>query len=285
MPEGSTVWFGATVHRKTPDSAGALPDGYLTSTANDMARYLQMQLGDGSYRGTRLVSAAGLREMHTTATPTPPDIAAESTTGYGFGWATGTLGEQVLVAHDGDTTGYHANMALLPETAQAVVVLTSRNGQLTDRSSAYRAGLAALAGSPAPVPSSAFARTYLIVDAVAIAVLLAMAASVLRRRRWSARMQRRATRRGRLGTVAPAVALNLLFAALIYLGVFVGGGLLLGIPLSIRVLFGEVPDITVVVLLAVAFFLLKAVVHARLGLLATRHPSAVSPAPAEENGP
>ena len=286
MPEGSTVWFGVAVHRDTPDSAGALPDGYLISTANDMARYLQMRLGDDSYQGTRLVSAAGLREMHTAATPTPPDVAAESTPGYGFGWAAGTLSGHLLVAHDGDTTGYHANMALLPETGQAIIVLTSRNGFLTDPSSAYRAGVTALAESPAPAPSSASSRTYLIVDAVAVAVLLAMVASVLRRRRWSARMQRRAARRGRLGAVAPVVALDLLYAALIYLGVFVGGGLiLLGFPLTIRVMFGEVPDITTLVLLTVAFFLVKAAVDTRLGLRATRHAGEPSPAPAEENSP
>jgi CubicO group peptidase (beta-lactamase class C family) len=203
MPDGSTVWFGATIHQSTPDAVGALPDGYLTSTANDMAHYLKMQLGDGSYQGTRVVSAARLRDMHTAATPTPPDTAAESTTSYGFGWGIGKLDGHVLLAHDGDTTGYHANMALLPETGQAIVVLTASNGFLTDPSSAYRAGLTALVESPSPTPDSSFVRTYVIMDAVAFAVVLAMAVSLARRRRWSARVQRRGARRGRVGAVAP----------------------------------------------------------------------------------
>jgi CubicO group peptidase (beta-lactamase class C family) len=107
-----------------------LPDAQ--ATANDMAHYLQMQLGHGSCQGTRVVSAARLRDMHTAATPTPPDTAAESTTSYGSGWGIGKLDGHVLLAHDGDTTGYHANMALLPEAGQAIVVLTARNGFLTD---------------------------------------------------------------------------------------------------------------------------------------------------------
>jgi CubicO group peptidase (beta-lactamase class C family) len=271
MPEGSTVWFGATIHQNTPDAAGALPDGYLISTADDMAHYLQMQLGDGTYQHTRIVSAAGLRDMHTAAATTPPDMAAESTTSYGFGWGIGKLDGHVLLAHDGDTTGYHANMALLPETGQAIVVLTARNGFLTDASSAYRAGLTALVESPSPTPDSSFARTYVIVDAVALAVVLAMAVSLARRRRWSARVQRRAERRGRVGAVAPTVVVDLLLAVLVYEGVFTGVGILQqGFPFSVRVMFGYVPDVTALVLLAVAFFLLKAMVDASLGFLATR---------------
>jgi CubicO group peptidase (beta-lactamase class C family) len=278
MPEGSTVWFGATIHRNTPDAVGALPDGYLTSTANDMAHYLQMQLGDGSYHGERLVSAASLRDMHTAATPTPPDVVAESTSGYGFGWAVGKLDGHVLLAHDGDTTGYHANMALLPETGQAIVVLTSRNGFLTDPSSAYRAGLTAMVESPAPTPSSSFAWTYVIVDAVAVAVLLAMAVSLLRRGRWAARAQRKAARRGRVRAVAPTVLVDLLLAVLVYVGVFAGVGMMMqGFALSVGVTFAFAPDVTALVLLAVAFFLLKAVVDSCVGIVATRHHCEASP--------
>jgi CubicO group peptidase (beta-lactamase class C family) len=287
MPEGSTVWFGATIHQKTPDAVGALPDGFLTSTANDMAAYLQMQLGDGSYQGARLVSATSLQSMHTAATTTPADKAAESTTGYGFGWGVGKLDGHVLLAHDGDTSSYHSNMGLLPDTGQAIVVLTARNGALTDASSAFRAGLTALTGSHAPVPDSSFARTYLMLDAIAVAAVLAMAVSLLRRRRWWARVQRRPAKRGRLRAVAPTVLVDLLLAALIFVGVFAGGGILMqGFPFSVGVIFAFAPDVTSLVLLAVAFFLLKAIVDARLGLLATQHhcDPASEPAPAAGRG-
>jgi hypothetical protein len=245
-----------------------------------MAHYLQMQLRDGSYQGTRIVSAAGLRDMHTSAATTPPDTAAESTTSYGFGWGIGRLDGHLLLAHDGDTTSYHANMALLPETGQAIVVLTARNGFLSDPSSAYRAGLTALVESPSPTPDSSFGRTYLIVDAFALALVLSMAVSLARRRRWMARVQRRAARRGRVGAVAPTVALDLLLAVLVYEGVFTGVGILQqGSPFSVRIMFDSVPDVTALVLLAVAFFLLKAVVDACLGFLATRTTAARAPEP------
>jgi hypothetical protein len=109
------------------------------------------------------------------------------------------------------------------------------------------------------------------VDAVALAVVLAMAVSLARRRRWSAHVQRRAARRGRVGAVAPTVVVDLLLAVLIHVGAFAGGGVLAqGFPFSVGVIFAFAPDVTALILLAVTFFLFKAVVDACLGLLATR---------------
>ncbi|MGI4895790.1 MAG: serine hydrolase domain-containing protein, partial [Janthinobacterium lividum] len=40
LPSASTVWFGLTVSRSTPDYPGGAPDGFLVSTARDMSHYL-----------------------------------------------------------------------------------------------------------------------------------------------------------------------------------------------------------------------------------------------------
>jgi CubicO group peptidase (beta-lactamase class C family) len=104
----------------------ALPDGNVASTANDVAHCLQVQLGGGSHQGARIVASARRRDMHTAATTTPPDTAGESTSSYGFGWGIGKLDGQLLLAHEGDATCYHANMALLPETDQAFVVTSGQ---------------------------------------------------------------------------------------------------------------------------------------------------------------
>lgn len=76
---GSTPWFGLDVPTKTGSAPGGAPDGYLVSTAADMARYLRFQLGDGTADGERVVSAGGLAAMHSRQAATPPGVAAART--------------------------------------------------------------------------------------------------------------------------------------------------------------------------------------------------------------
>ena len=70
-----------------PETAGdaALPDGYIVSTARDLADYARFQMGDGTGPdGTRLLSADLLHEMHT-AHVTVPGLPLEMAS-YGMGW-------------------------------------------------------------------------------------------------------------------------------------------------------------------------------------------------------
>jgi hypothetical protein len=271
MPEGSLVWFGATVRQDVPWFDSALADGQLVSTAHDMATYLRFQFGDGTWQGSRIVSEAGLRSMHETAVPTPPDAAAESTTRYGLGWGVGSIGGQELVAHAGDGTGYHADAALLPDTRRAVVVLTARNGFLTDPGSAHRAGLHALVDPDATGTDPGFVRTYAVVDAVALLAVVAMALTLGRRRRWAACLPGKAVRRGRWGALAPTVAADVLLAVGLYLGATVGVGMLLvGFPFPVPLLSTSTPDLLCLVFVGIAFSAVKAVLDLRLGLAALR---------------
>ncbi|WP_448640788.1 serine hydrolase [Geodermatophilus sp. URMC 63] len=274
LPEGSTVWFGLSVGQDARWYDGALADGQLVSTAHDLATYLRFQLGDGTWQGRRVVSAAGLRAMHTAAVPTPPGAAAEDTASYGLGWGIGSVGGHRVVAHGGDEVGFHADVGLLPDTGQALVVLTARNGFLTDPAAAYRAGLHALAGLPAADPSRAFGWTYAVVDAATVLALAAMGWSLWRRRRWAASLPGRAARRGRWGALAPTVVLDVLLAGALYLGVFVGlGTLLLGSPFTVPLLLGSTPDLLCLVLAGIAFSLVKAVLDLLLGLRALGRPA------------
>ncbi|MGI8496361.1 MAG: serine hydrolase domain-containing protein [Gemmatimonadaceae bacterium] len=47
------------------------PAGSINSTATDMAQWLRFQLGDGTFRGTRLISAASMWEMHSPKPSSP----------------------------------------------------------------------------------------------------------------------------------------------------------------------------------------------------------------------
>ncbi|OAP24777.1 MULTISPECIES: serine hydrolase [Amycolatopsis] len=154
--EGPSVLFGLNVPMETPDSPGALPEGYLVSTAEDLSHYLAFQM-TGAYHGARPLSAESLRLLHGAAVPTGDDH-------YGSGWGTGTLHGQPVVQHDGDLTRYHAN---LPDQRVGLVVLTSRNPVLLDSGAPFRH---TLAGAPAPETGNGF----LLTCGVALLVLAAM---------------------------------------------------------------------------------------------------------------
>lgn len=59
-----------------------MPAGGLFSTANDVARFCQMILNGGTFRGKRILSESSVRLMTTKQTPEP------LRDGYGLGWST-----------------------------------------------------------------------------------------------------------------------------------------------------------------------------------------------------
>lgn len=253
LPDGSSVWFGHDVAREAVPHPGALPDGYLISSAVDMAHYMQMQLGNGTFRGVRVVSTEGLALMHSVQARTPAGAAAASTKAYGFGWARGELSGHLLLAHDGDVRGFHANVALLPDDRRAIVVLVARNGFFVDTDAGYLAGIRVLAGGGVTGPSSAFQRTAWVIVLSSLGVLGWLVTSFARRRR-----RVRALTRRRLGVLRVVVG-DLLLAVGILVGVFGGGGLAVqGVPLSPWLALSDAPDVTTVVLTAVALVLARA---------------------------
>ncbi|MDM8085123.1 serine hydrolase domain-containing protein [Cellulomonas cellasea] len=274
LPDASTVWFGHDVGQEPVEAPGALADGFLISTAEDMAHYLQFQLGDGTWDGARIVSAEGLRLMHSVQATTPPDVAAASTDAYGFGWGLGLLNGHALVAHDGDVTGFHSSIALLPDLDRGLVVLTARNGILVNAGAASRAGTQVLAGQPAPAVEDTFDRTYAVVTGVAALVVLTLVVGFARRR---SSVRRRVQRSGRPGVVR-AVTADVMGAAAVLGAVFVGLGMLvLGGPLPLALAWTNAPDVTALVLLVAATLLVRALLTLGWGLAALSRSSADSP--------
>lgn len=99
------------------------PAGSHWSTARDMARYLLTQLNRGvTPDGTRVVSTENL---DATWTPQVPMSASES---YGLGWMTGEYKGVRVIHHGGNTLGFTADLAFLPEAGIGIVVLTNAQG-------------------------------------------------------------------------------------------------------------------------------------------------------------
>lgn len=121
------------------------PAGGINASAEEMLRYLKLQLSDGSLDGARLLSAEALAELHRThiatdetsqgsgaarlaaekGVPAPESIVSDF--GYGLYWYTEQIGGHRVVQHDGQAPGYSASVSFAPETGVGVVVLTNAN--------------------------------------------------------------------------------------------------------------------------------------------------------------
>jgi CubicO group peptidase (beta-lactamase class C family) len=96
------------------------PAGATWSTAQDLARYLLTALNRGvTPEGRRVVSAENLGKTW------EPQVAVSAETSYGLGWFVETYKGLQLLHHGGNTAGFTADLALLPEAGVGIVVLTN----------------------------------------------------------------------------------------------------------------------------------------------------------------
>jgi CubicO group peptidase (beta-lactamase class C family) len=120
----------AAIPRWNQDNIG--PAGSINSTVNDLAQWLRLQLGDGTYQGRRLISAERVHEMHQVQTairgegagPEPP----ARFNAYGLGWFLRDYEGRQLASHGGGGHGVSAQVALVPEEKLGIVVLSDMDG-------------------------------------------------------------------------------------------------------------------------------------------------------------
>ena len=114
------------------DNAGAA--GSINSSAMEMAQWVRLQLGRGSFGGKRLISPRLMDEMHQAHTIIRVDSAARAMNpeshlqAYGLGWFLQDYRGRIAVHHGGNVDGFTALVAMLPEEKFGVVLLTNMNG-------------------------------------------------------------------------------------------------------------------------------------------------------------
>jgi CubicO group peptidase (beta-lactamase class C family) len=235
LAQGTITIFGIPVALPQTAHPGAVPDGYLISTAADLAQYVRFQMGDGSFEGRRLISAENMALMHT---PAAPSQGGENLDHYAMGWRTGNIDEQPLVSHDGRSFGYYTNVALLPDRDAAVIVLMARNGVMV--MGPQTAGLEALMGE-APAVSRASTIAWVAIDLVAVLLVLALVLSVIGRHR---RRQSNPPRPPRRWPAVLQVAAGVIIgAAVVFLVASMSGGL---DKVAFRLMWALAPDATIV---------------------------------------
>ncbi len=111
--------FPADICYPTKESWSYVPSGYITSTSNDMAKYLQMYLRGGmNQRGKRIYSNEIIENVWNNTTP----VSANQS--YGMGWFRTDLGGKVVYYHVGMTEDYYVAMLVSPSDNIAISVMT-----------------------------------------------------------------------------------------------------------------------------------------------------------------
>ena len=114
------------------DNAG--PAGSINSSVRDMAKWIALQLNDGSLNGKRLISSKNMAEMHRPQIVIPPgEIPTSFFPGsmqlsYGLGWFVQDYHGHQLISHPGDIDGFEALTVLIPEIHTGFEVLVNMGG-------------------------------------------------------------------------------------------------------------------------------------------------------------
>ncbi|HKP70075.1 MAG TPA: serine hydrolase [Pyrinomonadaceae bacterium] len=120
------------------------PAGSINSNVVDMAQWLRLQLGKGTYDNKKVFSAATSNEMHMSQTVMRLEGAYNifypqaHFLNYGMGWFLSDYRGKKLVEHGGAIDGMRAAVAMLPEEKVGVVILTNMNGSIIPIPLMYR---------------------------------------------------------------------------------------------------------------------------------------------------
>jgi D-alanyl-D-alanine carboxypeptidase len=116
MPDGSREVFPFV------DARGMAAATGLTSTVEDMARFVSAQFRTGTRGGDRLLSTGSLREMHRVRM-----LENTWTSGQGIGFSVRRIDGELYVGHGGGYPGYTTNTTIHLDSEVGVIVLTNTN--------------------------------------------------------------------------------------------------------------------------------------------------------------
>ena len=100
------------------------PAGSVSATADDMARFMLVHLGNGSWNGVRILKPETVQLMHTPAQKPAPGF---DTMAHGF-FSMVRNGTPVI-GHGGDTVVFHTDLNLLPEKGVGIFVSFNSRGE------------------------------------------------------------------------------------------------------------------------------------------------------------
>jgi CubicO group peptidase (beta-lactamase class C family) len=237
LATGHRYWFGRPVAYQQPYIRAAVPTGFLSASAEAMTHHLIAQLNGGRYRTARVLSPAGIAQLHRPAVK----IADDRDVAYAMGWVVERTNGVSLLWHSGATPGVHADILLAPQDRWGVVVLMNGNNVLSPAriDGIGRGVLGRLVGRQLATPpvTNPNQTLFFVMLGVVVLQVLGIARSVVLLRRWRARSARRP--RG-LIRVTARVVLPLLVGLAWALVCLVGLPLLVGLAWAL--LLHTTPD-------------------------------------------
>ncbi len=213
---GHRTWFGRPVAFDETVPRASVPQGFIISTAQDMAHYLIAQLNGGVYGRSNVLSADGIALMHNGAAREGNDDIF-----YGMGWNVGSHDGINAVWHEGDTNAYQSFMVLLKDAGWGFIVLSNVNNiPATTRFEEFGWGIASLLTGGVPTTRHVYdsAIIYAIFIGLAALQMLGMARTAALLRRWRRKPSTRPT--GLTATIwrlgFPSIV-NLLWGLLVFI--------------------------------------------------------------------
>ena len=106
------------------------PAAGLNSTVSDMAQWMRLQLGNGTFEGKQLISPkvmADVRHSYSTMRVSPgyTRFFGIHFRGYGLGWFLHDYKGRKVISHGGALTGMISETTMIPEEGLGIVVLTN----------------------------------------------------------------------------------------------------------------------------------------------------------------
>ncbi|MDX1520363.1 MAG: serine hydrolase domain-containing protein [Anaerolineae bacterium] len=217
---GYRYWWGRPLPYEMRYHRGEVPAGFIWSSAEDMARYLIVQLNGGRYGDVQLLSPAGVAELHRPAVlarlasnPADTDIY------YGLGWKVGTINGVPSIYHEGSGGNFHATMILLPEERWGVVLLmNAENGLKPEQLKDIASGVVSLlvGRQPSTTTSDTMQLTFFRYTlGLMVVQLLGILRTVWLLHHWRAEPTRRPSGWLRVGWhIVPPLILNILWGVM-----------------------------------------------------------------------
>ena len=246
IPAGHRYWFGTPV-----PFGGRFSEKVIATTSTDMSAFLRFQLNDRETGTKQLVSAEGWKALQQ-----PPEGLS-----YAGGWKQKELGGVQVLRHSGAAADFRAEMFIIPTEGIGGALFFDAYHEFADADFRYlaagTAGLLLTGDVAANAPDPRFPQNVFGVAFVLGLLNLIPLIGLLAFPWWRRRLLRRRSQAWRAFACFRPMVLCIIFIVVLPIAV----GTLTGVPLS--VLFTFVPDISLLVVSVLGFWMVWALLKAR----------------------
>ena len=125
--DGHQPMYGKIVARNIPSMKSARAAGWVMSCAEDMGKWLLVNLNNGVLDGKQVIPADDIEELHSIAILYKDNGEQMA---YGMGWSISYTTDILYHFHCGDTPNFTGDMLLLPDYDTGIAVMV--NGQVSN---------------------------------------------------------------------------------------------------------------------------------------------------------